>query len=76
MMAPVSDLDRAVVDLEASTRAFVDAQAAANAARIRLASAIVDATRAGLRQTRVVEITGYTREHVRRLVRASGAESE
>lgn len=76
MMAPVSDLDRAVVELEASTRAFVDAQAAAERARQRLASAIVDATRLGLRQTRVVEITGYTREHVRRLVRAAGIEPE
>lgn len=76
MMAPVSDLDRAVVDLEASARAFVDAQAAAEAARQRLAASIVDATRAGVRQTRVVEITGYTREHVRRLVRAAGIESE
>ncbi|NUS83707.1 MAG: hypothetical protein HOY75_13410 [Streptomyces sp.] len=34
-----------------------------------LAQAMADAMQAGVRQGEVVELTGYTREHVRRLVR-------
>jgi hypothetical protein len=34
-----------------------------------LAIAMADAIREGMRQGEVVELTGYTREHVRRLVR-------
>ncbi|MFE2712294.1 hypothetical protein ACFXKI_09955 [Streptomyces mirabilis] len=34
-----------------------------------LAEAMADAIREGMRQGEVVELTGYTREHVRRLVR-------
>lgn len=34
-----------------------------------LAVAMADAIRDGMRQGEVVEMTGYTREHVRRLVR-------
>lgn len=37
-----------------------------------LAAAIVAAAAAGTRQTDIVRITGYTREHIRRLVRAAG----
>ncbi len=73
-------------DLEAAVREYKDAQAAVVAAqqqvadarahvpvaRERLAAAIVAATRAGVRQVDIVRVTGYGREHVRRIVRAAG----
>ncbi|GAB3817312.1 hypothetical protein [Micromonospora zhanjiangensis] len=75
-------------DLEAATRAYHDAQAAvveaeralaktkANVptARDRLRDAIVRAAKAGVRQTEIVRVTGYTRESVRRICRAAGVE--
>lgn len=39
--------------------------------RARVAEALLDATEAGLRQKDLVVETGYTREHVRRLVDAA-----
>jgi len=37
-----------------------------------LHTAIVEALRAGVRQTRIVQITGYTRERVRQIARNAG----
>ncbi|WP_406072368.1 hypothetical protein [Micromonospora sp. NBC_01638] len=41
-------------------------------ARDRLADAIVEAARAGMRQIDIVRVTGYTRERVRQILRAHG----
>ena len=75
-------------DLETATRAYADAQAAVVAAqqtladrradvpvaRQRLADAIVAAAQAGVRQREIVDVTGYSREQVRRILRAAGVE--
>ena len=41
-------------------------------ARDKLADAMVTAARAGMPQTEIIRISGYTREHVRRILRAGG----
>jgi len=43
-------------------------------ARVELAEAIVDAARSGMRQVDIVRVSGYTRESVRRILRAGGIE--
>jgi len=53
-----------------------DARAAAEQARRDLAEAIVDAAKAGMRQKDIVEATGYTRETVRRILRAAGIDAD
>ncbi|MGI5273117.1 hypothetical protein ACQEUU_37795 [Nonomuraea sp. CA-218870] len=45
-------------------------------ARRELAETIVDAARARVPQKRIVTISGYTREHVRRICRTAGIEPE
>lgn len=45
-------------------------------ARERRDQAVADAARAGIRPTDIVKITGYTREHVRRILRAQGIEAK
>lgn len=44
-------------------------------ARERRDEALAAAARAGIRPTDIVKITGYTREHVRRILRAQGVEA-
>lgn len=41
-------------------------------AREKLAEAMVAAAFAGMPQTEIIRISGYTREHVRRILRAGG----
>ncbi|MER6534358.1 hypothetical protein ABT215_11205 [Streptomyces sp900105755] len=55
--------------LRAKTSAKVAAEKRADEARAALAIVMADAIQAGMRQGEVVQLTGYTREHVRRLVR-------
>jgi CRP-like cAMP-binding protein len=55
--------------LRKAMRAKTAAEKRAEAARTALAVAMADAIREGMRQSEVVKLTGYTREHVRRLVR-------
>jgi chemotaxis regulatin CheY-phosphate phosphatase CheZ len=57
-------------------QAVVDARAAVPAARERLHAAIVAAARAGHRQREIVEVTGYNRESVRRILRSGGVEPD
>lgn len=38
-------------------------------ARAKLAEAMYEAAQAGMPQTEIIKISGYTREHVRRIVR-------
>jgi predicted transcriptional regulator len=42
------------------------------AARAKLADAIVEAARAGMKPTEIIRLSGYTREHVRRIIRQAG----
>jgi predicted transcriptional regulator len=58
-----------MTDLEKAAKEFRAATAALDAARDRLAVAIVAAAKAGTRQAEIVRTTGYTRETVRRICR-------
>ncbi|MEX3101204.1 MULTISPECIES: hypothetical protein [unclassified Streptomyces] len=55
--------------LRKAVRAKATAEKRADDARAALAVAMAKAIEEGMRQGEVVELTGYTREHVRRLVR-------
>ena len=59
-------------ELEQAAYAFREAADAADIARERLATAIVEAARSGVRQVEIVRVTGYTRERVRQICRAAG----
>lgn len=61
--------EETVTALRKAVRAKTAAEKRAEDARAALAVAMSDAIREGMRQGDVVELTGYTREHVRRLVR-------
>lgn len=63
-------------ELERVAREHRAAKAALDAIRPRLAAAIVAATKAGVRQTEIVRVTGYTRERVRQILRAGGVEPD
>jgi CRP-like cAMP-binding protein len=59
------------VDLERAARAYRRAQDAAERRRLELAEVIAKAGSTGMKQVDIVRITGYTREHVRRIVNAT-----
>jgi hypothetical protein len=61
--------EETVAALRKAVRAKTAADKRADDARAALAIAMADAIQAGMKQGEVVEVTGYTREHVRRLVR-------
>jgi hypothetical protein len=61
--------EETVAALRKAVRVKTAAEKRAEDARAALAIAMADAIREGMRQGEVVELTGYTREHVRRLVR-------
>ena len=61
--------EETVTALRKAVRAKKSAEDRVEAARAALAIAMADAMRDGLKQSEVVAITGYNREHVRRLVR-------
>lgn len=61
--------EETVTALRKAVRAKKSAEDRVEAARSALAVAMADAMRDGLKQSEVVAITGYNREHVRRLVR-------
>lgn len=82
---PDDDLDAAVIALREARDAVPEAQQQAKAvvsdartkvdqARERLAAAIVAAYKRGEKQGTIVTRTGYTRESVRRILRAGGIE--
>jgi len=60
--------------LEDAARAYRRAEKTLAERRTELASAIVEAARAGTRQVDIVKITGYTRERVRQLLRDAGVD--
>lgn len=45
-------------------------------ARSALAEAIIEASQARLPQAEIIKITGYSREHVRRILRSGGVEGQ
>lgn len=55
--------------LTEAARAFRRAERAVEQRREELAAAIVQADKDGMRQVDIVKVTGYTREHVRRIIR-------
>lgn len=62
--------------LAQAVRAHNAALAAVVTSRERLYAAIADAARDGMRQSDIVDVTGYTREQVRRICRAAGIEGK
>lgn len=66
--------EETVAALRKAVRAKTAAEKRADDARAALAIAMTEAIRQGMKQSEVVELTGYTREHVRRLVRAAEAQ--
>jgi hypothetical protein len=60
---------------EAAAAKVQQAKDRAERERLALADAIVAATLAGRRQRDIVEVTGYTRERVRQILRAAGVEA-
>lgn len=61
--------EETVAALRKAVRTKTAAEKRADDARAALAIAMADAIRQGMKQGEVVDLTGYTREHVRRLVR-------
>jgi hypothetical protein len=58
-----------IPELIAKTKAFRRAEAVLEERRHALATEIGTAFLGGVRQSEIVRITGYTREHIRRIVR-------
>jgi hypothetical protein len=58
-------------DLRAAAAAYRRATKRADELRSKLAEAIIEADRSGMRQVEIVGITGYTRERVRQIIRES-----
>lgn len=61
---------------EANDRRLREAREKAEAARLVLAEAMVDAAKAGMKQVEIIKVSGYSREHVRTILRAGGVESD
>lgn len=61
---------------EANDQRLRTARDKAEAARLALAEAMVEAAHAGVRQTEIIRVTGYSREHVRTILRAGGVEPD
>jgi len=87
-VATLEDLARAYRTAEKAVPAARQAAARAAAAKVaaakvardqareRLAAGIVAEYRAGTRQAEIARRTGYSREHVRRILRAAGIEAD
>jgi hypothetical protein len=58
--------------LDEAARAFRRAEKTLAERRAALTEAIVEAAKDGKRPSEIVAVTGYTREHVRRLLREAG----
>lgn len=67
--ARMTATEETLAALRKAVRAKNAAEKRADDARAALAVAMADAMREGMKQSEVVALTGYTREHVRRLVR-------
>ena len=73
--AAVQDYRRALSAIDTTKRAAAkrvkDARDRAEAARLALAAAMVEAARDGVRPVELVRRTGYTKERVRQILRGS-----
>lgn len=67
--------EETVERLRKAVRTKTAAEKRAEDARAALAIAMAAAIEEGMRQSEVVKLTGYTREHVRRLVRNAGLDA-
>ena len=66
-----------LAEVEAEAAAIVRAQRdLIEQCRVELAAAIVDAAEHGRRQVEIIQVTGYARETVRRILRAGGVEAD
>jgi hypothetical protein len=70
------DQDTARDHLRAAGQEYQAVRASLDAARENLYPAVIEALRAGLRQVEIVRLSGYTREHVRKIARRLGIESD
>lgn len=61
--------EQAMTELKAAARVHQRAQKRAEEAHARLVEVMREASDAGVRQVDIVRETGYTREHVRRLLK-------
>lgn len=75
MSSPSAELSYELATLARAAQDRQRAEAMAVGARTALASAIVDAHYSGIKQADIVRITGYTRESIRRIVKAFEEES-
>lgn len=76
-MSPTSaQLPTELATLSRAAQTRQHAEAAVIGARSALAAAIVDAHFSGVKQADIARITGYTRESVRRIVKAFEAETK
>jgi hypothetical protein len=66
----------AVAKLDAARAAVPAAREELAEARTALAAAMVMAARSGMTQTEIIRRTGYTRESVRRILRAGGVTAD
>lgn len=76
-MSPAGvEMPHEVATLSRAAQIRQRAEATVVGARAALASAIVDAHYSGIKQADIARITGYTRESVRRIVKAFEAETK
>ncbi len=76
-MSPTGvELPPELANLSRAAQARQRAEATVVGTRAALASAIVDAHYSGIKQADIARITGYTRESVRRIVKAFEAETK
>lgn len=68
--------ERAEASLSESAAGYHRAKQTLEEARGDLVEKIIEAARSGIQQSQIVRITGYTREHVRRICRAAGIEAD
>lgn len=60
--------------LDEAARAYRRAEKTLAERRAALAEAIVEAAKGGTKPMEIVRVTGYAREHVRRILREAGIE--
>jgi cation transport ATPase len=68
------DLETARNQLRPVGAKYRSLKASIDEVRDELHDAVIEALRAGLRPKEIVQLSGYTREHVRRIARSIGIE--
>jgi hypothetical protein len=67
---------QALSALASARQRMIDARERADGTRRQLVEAIVSAARAGVMQKDIIRLSGYSREGVRRVLRAAGIEAD